>query len=82
MEAIYFGVLFSYKKNHHSLNYFMEQSLSSPEQNKWMTKMLCYDYEIIYKKGKENIVADALSRKHAEGGSLFSLSLLILDWLE
>jgi hypothetical protein len=44
--------------------------------------MLGYDYEIIYKKGKENIVADALSRKHEEEGSLFCLSLLVPDWIE
>jgi len=25
--------------------------------------MLGYDFEIIYKKGKQNVVADALSRK-------------------
>ena len=25
--------------------------------------MLAYDFEIIYKKGKKNVVADALSRK-------------------
>ena len=25
--------------------------------------MLGYDFEIIYKKGKKNVVADALSRK-------------------
>jgi hypothetical protein len=43
--------------------------------------MLGYDYEIIYKKGKENVVVDALSRKYEEEGSLFALSLPILDWL-
>jgi hypothetical protein len=53
------GCHFQIKIDHHSLKYFLEQWLSSPEQNKWLTKMLGYDYEIIYKKGKDNIVADA-----------------------
>lgn len=32
--------------------------------------MLGYDYEINYKKGKENVMVDALSRKYEEEGSL------------
>jgi hypothetical protein len=44
--------------------------------------MLVYDYEIIYKKEKNNIVPDALSRQHEEGVSLFSLFLQVLDWIE
>jgi len=35
--------------------------------------MLGYDYDIIYKKGRENVVANALSRKYEEEGSLFSI---------
>ena len=52
------------------------------EQQKWVTKLFGYDYEIIYKKGKENVVADALSRKYEDEGSLFSLSFIVPDWLQ
>ena len=56
--------------------------LSSPKQQKWVTKLFGYDYEIIYKKGKDNVVADALSRKYEDEGSLFSLSFVVPDWLQ
>jgi hypothetical protein len=47
-----------------------------------VTDLFGYDYEIIYKKGKENVVADALSQKYEDEGSLFSLSFIVLDWLQ
>jgi hypothetical protein len=47
-----------------------------------VTKLFGYDYEIIYKKGKENVVVDALSRKYEEEGSLFSLSFIVPYWLQ
>jgi hypothetical protein len=46
------GQLFHIKTDHQSLKYFLEQRISSLEQHKWVTKILGYDYEIIYKKGK------------------------------
>jgi hypothetical protein len=65
------------------LKYFLEQRLSSEEQQKWVTKMLGYDFEIIYKKGKHNIVANAFSRKEEEiEGSLCAISILQSDWVE
>jgi hypothetical protein len=76
------GKHFQIKTDHQSLNYFLEQCISSPEKQKWLTKIFGYYYEIIYKKGKDNVVADALSQKYEDEGSLFSLSFIIPDWLQ
>ena len=44
--------------------------------------MLGYDFEIVYKKVKENIVADALSRKdEKDEASLCALSILQANWV-
>jgi hypothetical protein len=76
------GQRFQIKTDHQSLKYFLEQHISSPEQQKWVTKLFGYDYEIIYKKDKDNVVADALSQKYEDEGSLFSLSFIVPDWLQ
>ena len=45
--------------------------------------MLGYDFEIVYKKGKENIVVDALSRKDEKDEALLcALSILQANWVE
>jgi hypothetical protein len=76
------GQRFQIKTENQSLKYFLEQRISSPEQQKWVTKIFGYDYEIIYKKGKDNVVVDALSQKYEEEGSLFSLSFIVPDWIQ
>jgi hypothetical protein len=73
------GQRFQIKTDHQSLKYFLEQYISSQEQQKWVTKIFGYDYEIIYKKGKYNVMADALSQKYEDEGSLFSLSFIVPD---
>jgi hypothetical protein len=75
------GKRFQIKIDHQSLKYFLEQCISSPEKQKWVTKLFGYDYEIIYKKGKDNVVVDALSLKYEDEGSLFSLSFIVREWL-
>jgi len=70
------------KVDHDSLKYFLEQRLSSEEQQKWVTKMLGYVFEIIYKKGKQNVVADALSRKDEDVEALlYAISIIQPDWI-
>jgi len=76
------GRHFKVKTDHDSLKYFLEQRLSLEEQQKWVTKILGYDFEIIYKKGKQNVVANALSRKdeYVEG-FLCTISIIQPDWI-
>lgn len=40
----------------------MEQRILKPLQQKFISKLLPYDFEVQYKKGKENAANDALSR--------------------
>ena len=73
------GRRFQIHTDHHNLKYFLEQCLSSPQQNRWLAKMLGYDYEIIYKKWKDNSAADALSCQFEEESTLLAISLPILE---
>ncbi|WVY94257.1 hypothetical protein V8G54_033345 [Vigna mungo] len=45
-----------------SLKELLTQVIQTPEQQYYVTKLLGYDYEIQYKPGKLNVVADSLSR--------------------
>ena len=76
------GRHFKVKNYHESLKHFLKQRLSSEEQQKWVIKTLGYDFEIIYKKGKLNVVADALSGKNEEVEALLCAIYIIQpDWI-
>lgn len=45
------------------MKYLLDQRVTTTDQQKWITKLMGLDYEIAYKKGKENMVADSLSRQ-------------------
>ena len=70
------------KNDHDSLKYFLEQRLFSKEQKRWVTKMVGYDFEIIYKKGKLNVVAYALSIKDEEVEAFIcAISIIQPNWI-
>lgn len=68
---------FVIKTDQRSLKYLLEQRLNTPIQQQWLPKLLEFDYEIQYKEGKENLVADALSR--VEGSEILHMALSVLD---
>ena len=41
----------------------LEQRITTPEQQKWLTKLTGFDYEIVYMPGRMNNIVDALSRR-------------------
>ncbi|KAM2104973.1 hypothetical protein ACFX1R_015519 [Malus domestica] len=61
-QSYLLGNHFIIKSDHHSLKYFLQNRVNSPIQQRWVSKLLGFDYEIQYKKGNENRAADALSR--------------------
>ena len=76
------GRHFKVKTDHDSLKHFLEQILSSRKKQKWVTKMLSYEFEIIYKNRKLNVVADALSRNNEDMEALLcAISIIQLDWI-
>lgn len=56
----------------------LSQVVQTPEQYKWVTKLIGFDFQIFYKPGKENQVADALSR--VEDANLLALSATSPTW--
>jgi hypothetical protein len=53
---------FVIRTDHHSLCYLDDQTLQSPLQRKAMSRLMGLRFKISYKKGAENLAADALSR--------------------
>ncbi|GJV10947.1 putative reverse transcriptase domain-containing protein [Tanacetum coccineum] len=49
--------------NHKSLQHILDQKELNMRQHRWLELLSDYDCDICYHPGKENVVADALSRK-------------------
>ena len=50
--------------DHNSLKYLQTQPTLSRRQARWSEFLSEFDFEIVYRPGKGNVVADALSRLH------------------
>jgi len=70
------GHKFTIFTDHRSLRELMSQVIQTPEQQFYLAKLLGYDYDIQYKEGTSNIVADSLSRRDTSPpGQYFILSV-------
>ena len=70
------GSKFLVKTDHNNLKYFLKQKDLSERQQKWVTKVQEFDFDIEYVKGKNKIVVDALLRRPVA----CSLMEISADW--
>ena len=73
------GWQFQVRTDHCSLKYLLKQRITTLDQQRWIVKLMGFDYKIVYRPGRENKVADALSRLH---GELSVVSCPQHSWLE
>jgi hypothetical protein len=57
------GKRFELRTDHNGLKYLFDQLTLNTRQIRWLEFLCEYDFDIRYIKGKDNKVADALSRK-------------------
>ncbi|MCH80169.1 transposon Tf2-1 polyprotein, partial [Trifolium medium] len=77
------GAFFIIQTDHRSLKELLTQVIQTPEQQHYLAKLLGYHYEIQYKPGSTNTVADALSRSDTTNSfNSYSLSVPHCSFLD
>lgn len=72
VEAVYkwrqylIGLRFLIRTDHKSIKELMQQVIQTPVQQQYVRKLMGFNFDIEYKPGVTNIVADALSRMYSE----------------
>ena len=74
------GRKFVVSTDQRSLKQLMQQKIMTAEQQNWAAKLMGYDFDIVYKQGKLNKGADALSRVY-EDSELSAMSS-IATWIQ
>lgn len=75
------GSKFIVRTDHKSLQHFKTQPHLSARQTRWKDTIANFDFEIEYIEGKENVVADGLSRRvdHQHSSQLLAVSCSVSD---
>jgi hypothetical protein len=66
------------RTDHFSLKYLLDQRLPTIPQHAWVNKLFGYQFTAEFKPGRQNVAADALSRRD-EAGTVHALSIPSFD---
>jgi hypothetical protein len=66
---------FMVRTDHFSLKYLLDQRLSTIPQHAWVSKLFRHQFSVEFKPRRQNVVADALSRRHEDDVMVYTLSI-------
>ncbi|KAL6286677.1 hypothetical protein ACE6H2_011067 [Prunus campanulata] len=58
------GQQFNILTDHQTIRHFLSQRVTTPVQQRWLLKLMGYNFTLQYRPGTQNQAADALSRRH------------------
>ena len=78
------GRHFKIYMDHFSLKHMINQCISTPREQKWLSKLIGCDFEIHHRSGKENKATDVLSRMNEsiEKAIMMVISFMLVEWVE
>ena len=74
-EYVY-GRHFKLYTDHLPLTWLKTCKTPTPRMHRWILQLAEYDFDVVYKPGKANVVADGLSRLPIKGASVSSVRLI------
>jgi hypothetical protein len=67
------------RTDHYALKFLLDQRLSTVPQHQWVSKLFGFDFEVVFRPGRLNVVADALSRRLDDASELQARSTPTFD---
>ncbi|KAL5768771.1 hypothetical protein ACOSQ2_015554 [Xanthoceras sorbifolium] len=76
------GRQFGVRTDHQSLKHLWNKKITTVAQQKWLYKLMGFDFVIEYNRGRDNLVADALSKQveDEEISTLHAISQPVPQW--